>query len=123
MSQRLRAMAAGMSAQEANMVCSGSTLTGQTATGSTSQTDSFPIGPNTNVMFSTVNSNTGARLPNASASGPVFVFNGGSNALLLYPASGETINASSANSSFSVSTSKGAWCEPLSTGWAVILSA
>lgn len=125
MSQRLRAMAAGMSAQEANMVCTGSTSTGAVATGTSSQSAALVIQPNTNLIFATVALNSGAALPFAGSSGPIYIFNGGSNPLLLYPVNGasETINGSSANASFSLTNAKGAMCFPLTTGWAVILSA
>lgn len=123
MSQRLRGMAAGMSAQEASNVCTGATNTGLTATGTTSQANSYALPANTNALFSTVSSNNGARLPYAGDSGPIYIFNGGGSTLLLYPASGQTINAIAADSSFSVTSAKGCMCFPLTTGWAVILSA
>jgi hypothetical protein len=95
--------------------------TGLTAAG-TGQSDALALVDGVNV-FSTVASGAGARLPVAGAKGPVAVCNGGANACLVYPATGQNINGGSANGSFSVTNAKTAIFIPYETGWVAILSA
>jgi hypothetical protein len=123
MSQLKRMIMAGTPPLAASQVASGPVQTGLTGAGTSSQSAALALGPSSANIFSTVAANSGARLPFASQSGPVLIFNGGVNALLLYPATGETINASTANSSFSVTAAKSVTCVPLNSGWIVNLSA
>lgn len=114
-------MRASLPAEAARML--GATLdsTAETATG-TVQGDAFVLTSNI-TTFGTVAANTGAILPSATGVGPYFIFNNGANALKVYPAVGESINASSANSSFSVSNGKGAYFYPHGNIWMANLSA
>jgi hypothetical protein len=96
-------------------------VSGLTATGS-AQGDALTL-TGTFVNFTTVASGTGAILPSASNAGPVLIANNGANALLVYPASGEFINAGSANGSFSVTNAKTALFFPAGNRWFAILSA
>ena len=96
----------------------------QTATGS-SQTDAFLL-PSDAVMFSTVASNTGAKLPaNANLFDSYIVVNHGANTLKVYPNSaGGKIANGSAGAAFSVGTLKTASFLYLgSDNWAASLSA
>jgi len=95
--------------------------TGLTGAG-TVQSDALALVQGVN-KFTTVASGAGGRLPPAGGSGPVVVINSGANALLTYPATGETINALSANSSFSVTNAKMAVFLPAGNTWVAILSA
>lgn len=57
----------------------------------------------------TVAASTGVRLPAAVAGARIVVFNAqGTNALNVYPATGEAINSLSANTAFSVAANRGA---------------
>lgn len=88
----------------------------QTATGST-QTDAFQLTTSTTV-FTTVAAGTGARLPSVEAPATFVVANLGANALLVYPATGQTINTGAANASLSVPAGKTAQFWGISsTGW------
>jgi len=85
-----------------------SIISGLTAAGSTSQANSFPV--TTKIAhFSTVGANTGARLPPASRTDLDFVIisNSGANALLVFPSTGEDINALGANASMSLAAAAG----------------
>lgn len=66
--------------------------------------------------FATVGAGTGARLAAGVAGVPVMVFNGGANALLVYPAAGGQINALGANAAFSVGAGKSAIFVPTAAG-------
>lgn len=74
-------------------------------------------------VFTTVGSGAGAILPSATGVGTYSVYNGGSNALAVYPATGEIINGSSANSSFSVTNGKSATFIAHGNRWIANLSA
>lgn len=75
-------------------------------------------------QFTTVASGSGARLPPAAGQGPFLIVNGGANALLVYPASGEKINYGTATTgTFSVTNAKTALFYPIGSGWIGILSA
>jgi len=95
--------------------------TGLTATGS-AQTDALALSTSISA-FSTVASNTGARLPAASGKGEYAVMNGGANTLKVYPATGERINAGSANAAFSVAAGKCAYFRPVGQEWYAVVSA
>lgn len=88
----------------------------------TGQSDALLLVQGVN-KFTTVGASTGGRLPPAGTSGPIAVINSGANALLTYPATGETINALTANSSFSVTNAKMALFLPAGNTWVAILSA
>ncbi len=51
------------------------------------------------------------------------MFNGGASPLSVYPAVGETINGSSANTAFSVTNGKSAIFKPVGQTWIAVLSA
>jgi hypothetical protein len=75
-------------------------------------------------IFGTVSSGTGAMLPAAAGSPPVSIYNGGSNALLIYTANTlDTINALSAGAGFSVTNGKSAIFWPAGNIWTANLSA
>jgi hypothetical protein len=94
--------------------------TGLVAAG-TAQADALALVDGVNV-FATVASGAGARLPVAGARGPIAVCNGGANACLVYPATGQNINGGSANGSYSVANAKTAIFFPFETGWVATLS-
>lgn len=114
MPTRENLMTLGVPANLAN-VLSGTVTTGLTATGST-QDGALLVQPGLNA-FSTVASSTGARLPPASTSGPVFIVNGGANTLAVYPATGEYINAGSVNAGFNVTNAKNGLFIPFGNRW------
>lgn len=74
--------------------------------------------------FTTVGSGQGAILPSPEQGEFIFVANAGANALLVYPASGHSINALAANAAFSVAAGKNAlfWAATASK-WYVNLTA
>lgn len=80
--------------------------TGITAAGTTTA-DATAIAQGVNVVGTTA-SGTGVRLPTMAAGDVIRVFNQGANALLVYPPTGGTINALSANAGFSVGAGKAA---------------
>lgn len=114
-------MRSGMAAEQAQLLGANLDGTTETATGTT-QADAFVLIANI-TTFGTVASGTGALLPSATGKSPYFVFNNGANALLVYPASGQTLNASSANTAFSVTAGKGAFFYPHGNTWMANLSA
>lgn len=73
-----------------------------TATGST-QGGALALPGDIN-YFSTVGSSTGAIIPAANGGDSGEVYNGGSNALSLYPPTGGTINGGSTNVAYSIAT-------------------
>jgi len=117
-------MAGGISAIAADSI-TGSQTTGITATGST-QLDAKALTTTDNAV-STAAAGTGVILPQWATPGDDFmVYNGGANALLVYPPLGSsaTINAGAANAGFSVATTKSARFKMLSaTVWVAGLSA
>lgn len=92
-----------------------------TATGS-SKTDALQLTTSANV-FTTVAASTGARLPAASGSPPVAIFNGGASALSVYASGTDTINANSAAAAFSVTNGKAALFIAAGNKWVGNLSA
>lgn len=97
-----RMVAAGISAIQAQAI-QGTVANTLTATGTSSQTASFPLAADVN-RFTTVAANAGALLPAMNPGDEVIIFNGGANALLVFPPVGGTINALGANNSYSVAT-------------------
>lgn len=74
-------------------------------------------------IFTTVSSTKGAVLPGASGQGPVVISNGGANALSVYAAGTNTINALSAGAAYSVTNAKTAIFWPSGSRWVALLSA
>lgn len=81
-------------------------------------------------LFGTVASSTGAALPFEETAAPIAVYNGGANALSVYPQATEGINALSIGAAFSVPAGKAAFFFPgrnaTSTAvgwWIAVLSA
>lgn len=122
MSVTQRLMGSGFSALQATNVI-GDFNSALTATGST-QTDALLLSA-VNSEFTTVASGTGARLPASLSPGDQFtVYNGGANALLVYPPTGESIQSGAANAGFSVAANKPAmFIKRSNTAWAAVLSA
>jgi uncharacterized Rossmann fold enzyme len=65
----------------------------------------------------------GVRLPQASGASPHFIINNSGANQSLYPATGETINAISANGAFTITSAKTAMAVPANGKWVVLLSA
>lgn len=86
-----------------------STANALAAAGTSSQANSTALDARTYQRVTTVAANSGVRLPAAKAGMRIVVFNAqGTNALLVYPSSGEAINSLSADASFSVAVNRGA---------------
>lgn len=99
MSLQARIVASGLSAINAQAI-QGTVANALTATGSTQGT-ALALGADLN-RFTTVAASTGAILPAMNPGDNMQVFNGGANALLVYPPVGGTINALAANAGYSV---------------------
>lgn len=84
----------------------GDTATGLVATGTT-QATALPL-PAVNNFVATAAAATGAILLAGSASDAITVYNGGANALLVYPPVGGVINSLAANTAVSIATLKSA---------------
>ena len=97
-----RLVTAGLSALQAQAI-QGTVADALTATGTSSQTASFPLAADVN-RFTTVAANAGALLPLMNPGDSMTIFNGGANALLLFPPVGAKINAIATNGSYSVAT-------------------
>lgn len=96
-----RLVSAGFSAVQASAV-EGTVANTLTATGSTQATAlALPADVN---RFTTVAANTGTILPLMNAGDEAVIFNGGANALSVYPPVGGAINAVATNSAYSVAT-------------------
>jgi hypothetical protein len=81
-------------------------LSGLTALGS-SQTTAYPLLNGTDHEFTTVAASTGAILPAARLADSVTVWNGGANALLVYPPANGQVNAGGANVAYSLAAAVG----------------
>ncbi len=100
----------------------GSVANALTATG-TLQTDAYAINAAV-AEFSTVGSGSGAILPSCEISDEVIAYNGGANALKIYPDVGSRINQLSANAAVTVAPSTTILFKHItSTRWIAILSA
>lgn len=121
MTQTQTLMGSGIPAAAARHII-GTVASGLTATGTT-QADALLI--NDISEFTTVASGTGALIPaNLSRGDNVLIYNGGANALTVYPPVGESINALSANAGFSVAANKLVKIFKVSnTRWASLLTA
>jgi hypothetical protein len=84
----------------------GDVSTGLTATGA-AQATAWPLAA-TNNFVSTTAASTGVLLPFGNAGDKVYVYNGGANALAVYPPVGAQINNTAANGAFSVATLRSA---------------
>lgn len=99
-----RVMAAGFPAPVAQALLGG-VNTALVGTGSTNA-DALALTQDVSA-FGTTAAGTGAILPsNATPGDEYFVYNGGANALLVYPPVGGAINNTAANTGFSVATLK-----------------
>jgi len=101
MSQRNNMTEAGISPQAAHVI-NGRTANNLTAAGTTQGT-ALAL-PADICKFTTVAANSGAILPAANPGDSGTVFNGGANALSLYPPVGAIINGLSANTAYSIAT-------------------
>lgn len=109
MAQALRLMGLGMAAQLARNVV-GTVDNTLTATGSTSQANSYAVTADISI-FTTAAANTGARLPLGSNAGDSFwIANYDTNTLLIYPPTGGKINNGSSNASANLTTLKSVLC-------------
>jgi hypothetical protein len=116
MSNIQQIMATGNSAASATAIV-GSTLDSLTATGSTQNT-ALALSAINSVVTTTAAS-TGVRLPlRVDVGGLYFVANLGANALTIYPGTGESINALSANTGLSLAAgSKAVLIKTSATRW------
>jgi len=115
-------MGVGFSAPQAQYASGDSTTTNLTALG-TNQATALALPADVNIVGTTAAS-TGVILPASPTPGDnVFVYNGGANALSVYPSTGLTINALSANAAYSLATTKSALFYFAGTGWYTLLSA
>lgn len=101
MSLQARMVSAGFSAVQAAAI-NGTAANNLTATGST-QATALPL-PADLCKFTTVAGSTGALIPAANPGDCGTVFNGGANALSLYPPVGGKINAVATNGAYSIAT-------------------
>lgn len=117
-----RLMGSGTPAGQATAIV-GDTVTGLTAAGS-SNTDALQLNA-TNNRVTTTASGTGVRLPPLEVGSMVTVMNSGANALLVYPGTGNQINALTATTAgFSVAAGgRAAFIAYAPTVWGAVLSA
>lgn len=124
MASQKEILAGGASAQLSDAI-TGSQSAGLTAAGST-QATALALSASDN-QITTAAAGTGVILPQYAQPGDEYwVYNGGANALLVYPPlnSGASIGAGAANAGFSVATTKGALFKMINAlVWIVILSA
>lgn len=100
----------------------GDDITVAVAAAGTTQLTAIPLTGSV-TFLTTAAASSGVILPTASGKGEYGVFNGGANAVAVYPAVGESINGSSANTSFSVTNGKSAIFKPVGQKWLAVLSA
>lgn len=96
-----RLVVAGMSAVAAQASV-GTVASNLTATGST-QAAALPLGADNN-YFATVSAGTGCICPPMNPGDDITVYNGGANALLIYPQVGGQIKGLGTNAGYSVAT-------------------
>jgi hypothetical protein len=105
MSQEYKVIGQGIWGEATQQLIIGDVLTGQTANNTTQATATAITADVT--VFSTVASTGAAILPNNSSAADILVMNGqASNALVVFPPVGGTINGGSANASYSQAVSK-----------------
>lgn len=97
-------IAGGLSANAVRALA-GDAISGLIATGTTQATALALIGENN--VFSTVGTSSGAILPVGESSKTILVYNGGANALSIYPPVGGSINALSTNTAYSLGAGLG----------------
>ena len=99
-------------------------VTGLTATGST-QSTAFNLVNNALHEFTTVAASTGAILPVPEIPSVISIFNGGANALAIYPPSGGSINGGTMNSPTALPAGAGVtlWASSLSNWYQTQVSA
>jgi hypothetical protein len=96
----------GLSAVAAAAI-NGDVAVGLIATGST-QATAFPL-PAANNFIATAAASTGVLLPVGNGGDELAIFNGGANALAVYPPVGATLNGGATNAAVSVPTLKSAY--------------
>lgn len=101
MSQANNIVSSGLSAIQAQAIV-GTVANNLTATGSTQGT-ALPLPASVN-RFTTVAASTGALVPPMNPGDYIVIYNGGANALSVYPPVGATINQASANTAYSLAT-------------------
>jgi hypothetical protein len=114
-------MATGMPAGQANCIGQDAPLSALTATGN-SQATALPLLSSFSI-FSTVAASTGAVLPPAGGQGDYFIYNGGANALTVYPSLGQSINGLALNTGVSIPINKGGTFFPNGNQWGFNASA
>lgn len=129
--QKLKYTGLGTSAALADVLAAGGVSNTQTATGSSSQANSFAIVQDVTV-FTSAGSNSGARLPGGTgavytpAPGDVFfIGNQDANTMLIFPPTGGALNNGTVNTgSISLTTHKWALCISIDgTNYGVIVGA
>lgn len=122
MALALNIMRGGHSAGGAKAI-NGAIATGLTATG-TVITDALDLLADTNVL-GTVASGTGVQLPSCEIGDSVEIYNGGANAVKVYPdATGNQVNSLSAGTAFLLGTNTMCYVRKVSaTRWIANLSA
>lgn len=122
MALALNIMRGGFSAGNAKAV-NGAVATGLTAAGTTLAT-ALDLTADTNVI-GTAAASSGVSLPSCEIGDSVEVYNGGANAVTVYPdVSTTTINQLSAGSGFSLGTNTMCYCRKITASrWIVNLSA
>ena len=105
MTQESKVIGQGIWTEAAQQLISGDVLTGQSASNITQATATAIIADIT--VFSTVASTGAAILPANAGAADILVMNGqATNALVVFPPIGGTINGGSANASYSQAVSK-----------------
>ena len=112
-------MATGMPAAQAQLLASGP-ITALTPAGASQGTAAQIASPA--VILGTAAA-AGVVLPPAAQGGEVTVYNNSGNAQNIYPATGETINALTANTAISLATGKAMNFTAGDKGWISLLSA
>jgi hypothetical protein len=123
--QKIKYTGLGMATGLANVQAAGTVSNTQTATGSSSQANSFAIVDDVTV-FTSAASNSGARLPLGSSAGDVFfIGNNDANTMLIFPPTGGALNNGTVNTgSISLTTHKAAMCISIDgTNYLVIVGA
>lgn len=110
--QKARFTALKVAPAVANFMALGTITNTLTATGATSQANSYPVVDDVSV-FTTVAANTGARLPTTSPGDSFVTANYGANSLFIYPPSGGKLNNGSANASISLGTNAALQCDSI----------
>jgi hypothetical protein len=109
--QKLRFTGSGVAGGLANVLAFGSVSNTLTATGTSSQANSYAVSDDVSV-FTSAASNSGARLPLGTQPGDAFVIaNLDGNTMLIYPPTGGWLNNGTVNTgSVSLTTHKAAIC-------------